>query len=73
MPKSIDEVHQELSGKYMGRAGIHGMGVRRSADTIVAYVTPGPHPDREQTLDALKQDAAPYGVIAVESQRARLS
>jgi hypothetical protein len=73
MSKSIDDVKQRISQDFLGRAGIHGVGIRRSEDAIYLYVTPQRHPDRGQVMDEIRKIAAPFRVTWVEADAPTIS
>ena len=62
---SIEEVKIRLRDKFLGRAGIHGFGIRRSQNAICVYLA---KIDEEQraVLRDIEREAAPYSVLAIE-------
>lgn len=73
MPDSIDEVKDRLRRSYLGKAGIHGVGVSRSEHAIRVYV--GPQPDAEQSdvLAMMRESASPFAVIVVREDRPQIT
>ncbi len=69
MDKSLDEVKQHLSEKYLGRAGIHSLGISRANNAVRLYA----HPDEDDALEAvlkeIETEAAPYNIEVIKSQR----
>ncbi|HEX2079624.1 MAG TPA: hypothetical protein VHG08_17995 [Longimicrobium sp.] len=68
MPRTLDEVKAGVSGKYLGRAGIHGVGVRRAQGALAVYLRPGDVTEQERVLRAIEAEAAPYPVIVVSEE-----
>lgn len=71
MTKSLEEVKRKLSRKYLGKAGIHGMGVSHSKNAVHVYVEKeDPDGERQKLMEEIEKEAAPYKVLPVESERA---
>jgi hypothetical protein len=62
---TLDDVKTRLRAKYIGRAGIHGFGIRRSRNAVCVYLS---KMDDEQraVLREIEREAAPYSVLAIE-------
>jgi hypothetical protein len=68
---SLEAAKERLSREYLGRAGIHGIGLSKRQNAIRVHLAPGGDPEREAALvEALKRDAAPYAVLVVTEDRA---
>jgi hypothetical protein len=67
MALSIDDTKKLLAKRFLGKGGIHAVGVSRPQQSIRVYVSPG----LEQTdvLEELRNLAAPYNVIVVHDER----
>ena len=70
MADPLERAKNKVDRLFMGRAGIHSVGVRRSKNAVAVYMTPGASRDRDKTLTELRQQAAPFDVIIVEDQPA---
>ena len=68
MDESIDDVKRRLARKYLGRCGIHGMGVRRSHSSICVYVHSDPSKEQTSILEEISRDAAPYKLMIIREQ-----
>ena len=73
MPETLEAVKDRISEHYLGKAGIHAVGVRRSANAITVYFQPSDDPAQQVTLESLRQEASPYGVIAKEAAEAKFA
>jgi hypothetical protein len=61
--KELQAVKDRLREAYLGKGGVHGLGVKPSQDAIQVYVGTNPAPDEAVVLDELRRVAAPHGVI----------
>jgi hypothetical protein len=68
MAHTLDDVKVIISGKYLGRAGIHGVGVRRSQDALMVYLHSGDPAEQARVLREIEAEAAPYRVVAVTEE-----
>lgn len=64
-----DLVHLKavLIRKYLGTAGIYGIGISRGGAALKIFVEPGPSDELESTLAAVRTDAAPFSVVVVST------
>jgi hypothetical protein len=72
MRKSLEQIKEELSQKYLGKRGIHGVGYRRSKNAIVFYAEKKTDEDWNDLREQLKKDAKPYQVILLEEGAPRI-
>lgn len=73
MAQTLDETKDRLRDAYLGRAGIHGFGVRRAENAVCVYLQPQQTPEQEEVLREVEAQAAPFGVIPVFEQAPRLA
>lgn len=73
MSGSLDEAKERVSRKYLGKAGVHGVGIRRSRNALAVYMKPSSEPDRERILGEIEKEAAPYAVLRIEEERASIN
>jgi len=69
MSESLDEVKQRITRKYLGKAGIHGIGIRRSQNALNVYADADSSLDQQQLLKEIEREAAPYKVIVTQEER----
>lgn len=69
MPDPLEALKQQLADRYLGKAGIHGLGISRARGEIRVYVSPEPHPDRGSLLAELRDEAAPHELIVIQEER----
>lgn len=73
MPESLDEIKERIAKQFLGRAGIHAGGLRRSrgavaVDLSAAACESAQPVERELILKELRGRAAPYEVILIEEE-----
>jgi len=73
--KSLDEVQRTITDKYLGEAGIHGVGISRSRNALRVYVdtSSGIDDDHKAMLEEIRKEAAPYSVLEIEEERATIT
>jgi hypothetical protein len=69
MSETLDEVKRRIAHKYLGKAGIHGVGIRRSQNALNVYMGADPSLDQKQLLKEIEREAAPYKVIVTQEER----
>ncbi len=72
MSKSLNETKETLSRKYLGKGGIHGIGIRRSQNAICIYVNIEDSPGHDQLFDEIKNEAAPYQVLKIQEDSSNI-
>lgn len=64
---SLEVIKQRLSRKYLGRGGIHGIGMSKARNAVRVHLVSSADPEerlrQSAMLDELKRDAAPCEVI----------
>ena len=73
MPESIEAVKNRLRQSFLGKAGIHGVGLSRAEQAIRVYVSSTAHSDQADFLEQLRRSAAPFRVIVVNEERPRIT
>ena len=71
MAEALDDAKARLRQEFLGRAGIHGLGVSRTEQAIRVYVSSEGGPDCAAALEELRLSAAPFPVIVVEEEPPR--
>lgn len=61
-----------VSKKYLGKAGIHGVGLRRSKSAVTLYVDPADSLEREGVLRSIEKEIEPINLLVVEGERASI-
>lgn len=70
--ESLEEAKQRLS-RYLGRAGIHGVGLRRSENAVMVYLDPAGGEDCQALLREMEREVAPFRLMAVYEGRPRIT
>jgi hypothetical protein len=73
--KSLDEVQKSITERYLGEAGIHGVGISPSKNALRLYVdsTSGLDDRHKAMVEELRKEAAPCSVLEIEEERATTS
>jgi hypothetical protein len=68
MAASLDEAKKNLRRCYLGQAGIHGVGLKRSQNAVILYITTGykDSPDFQAILKSIIQEVSPFKVVQIE-------
>ena len=74
MTASLEEAKKILKGRYVGQSGIHGIGLSRSQNTVILYVSPGQsnRPEFKSLLKKITLEISPFKVIGKEEDKPRL-
>jgi hypothetical protein len=72
MPESLEDVKNRLRQSFLGKAGIHGVGVSRARQAIQVYLSPDAGTDQTDLLEQLRKSAAPFPVIVIREDRPRI-
>ena len=64
----LTKVKTQLSRRYLGKAGIHAMGIQPAANAISVYMAPGSGERHKQLLEDLKREAEPFKVLFTEEE-----
>jgi len=67
--QTLDDVQALITKKYLGQAGIHGVGVRRKKSAIALYVEPGTPEEHKDLLTQITDEVKPFDVMVVEEER----
>jgi hypothetical protein len=67
MNDPLNEVRNEIARKYLGKAGIHGIGISRARGAIRIYMRPDASAEQQTVLAEVARDAAPFPVLIVAS------
>lgn len=70
MAETLEQVKNRVSKKYLGKAGIHSVGLRRSQGTITVYYAPSAEEAQSQVLEKLSEEARPFKVLALQAEPA---
>jgi hypothetical protein len=73
MEDPINSMRVQIARKYIGQAGIHGVGASRTQNAIRLYMQPSKDPAQKAVLAAITKEAAPFNVLVVEEAPPRLT
>ena len=69
MTDPIEDVKRKLSERYLGKGGVHAIGLSRSQNTLRLYVHPDPGTNREALVAEVTKDAGPYKLVVIEEDQ----
>jgi hypothetical protein len=70
---TLEDVRSLVSRKYLGKAGIHGVGIRRSKDAVTVYVDPVDRPEQKELLGVIEEEIKPFNLLVVEEGHASIT
>ena len=70
---SLEDVKNRLRESYLGRGGIHGVGLSRSRQAIRVYVSSQVVSEQPDVLEQFRESAKPFPIIVVEEEGPRLT
>lgn len=69
MSRSLEEVKDRLRELFVGKAGIHGVGISQASKAIRVYIDRDAGTDLETMLEQMRESAAPFPMIVVQEDR----
>jgi hypothetical protein len=69
----IEDVKRKLSERYLGKGGVHAIGLSRSENTLRLYVHAESGADWKKLLEKVTKEVAPYKVVVIEEERPSIS
>lgn len=69
---ALERAKRRLSERYIGIAGIHGLGLLRADRVLRVYCVPGESAHRQSILEQLKRDAEPLKVEVISKLPPRI-
>lgn len=70
--RTLEEVKELISEKYLGQSGIHGIGLRRKNSAITVYVDPGATEEQSELLTQIGEEVKPFKLMIVEEGRSSI-
>ncbi len=71
--ESLDEVRKRISRKYLGKAGIHGVGIRRKQQAICLYLSITADSRQKELLEKIQRETTPYKVLQIEEEQPKIT
>ena len=65
MSAAIEDEKNHLRRSYLGKSGIHGVGISRTEQAIRVYVGEEAQAEQDSILDQFRNSAAPFRVIII--------
>jgi hypothetical protein len=70
---SLETAKKQVRRKYLGEAGIHAIGVRRSQQALCLYVDSEENPELQELIKQIEEEISPYHVLAIEEEQAHIT
>jgi hypothetical protein len=70
MADSLHDAKRRLRDQFLGRHGIHAIGVSQARNCVRLYVEPARRDEVERMIPQLSEQAAPFGVLVEASDPA---
>ena len=70
MAPSLADAKQRIKREFLGKSGIHAVGIRPSDDAVAVYVDDAADADLDRLRAELERTVAPVRVVVVSSKRA---
>lgn len=71
--ETLENLKKRLRRKYLGEAGIHGLGIDYSQNALRVYYEPLPDPEQEKLLKEIEKEAYPYRIIAISGEPPKIT
>jgi hypothetical protein len=68
MQAPLEAVKERIKTRYLGRGGIHAVGMRRGQNMICVYVSSSGNSEREQLLKEIREVVAPFKLLVVTEE-----
>ena len=69
MADNLEQVKERLKARFLGRAGVHGLGIRRAENAICVYADEEDNPDFPLVLAQIEEEVAPLTVLVIREAR----
>ena len=69
MQDSLEQAKERLKTRFLGRAGVHGLGIRRAENAICVYADTEEDPDFPLILAQIEEEVAPLTVLVIREAR----
>lgn len=69
MDEPLDKIKERVTREYLGKAGIHGVGISRSKNALRIYVEPDSSLEQKELLEEIEKKATPYKVLKVVEEK----
>lgn len=72
MKSSLEEAKKNLVSRYLGKFGIHGVGIRKADNVLCIYFNRDAEPE-VSILKEIEDAAAPFKIVAIKEERPIIS
>ena len=68
MQAPLEAVKERIKARYLGRGGIHAVGMRRGENAICVYVSAPGDSKRQHLLKEIEEAVAPFRLLVVTEE-----
>lgn len=65
MQNTLLETKKLIRDKFLGMAGIHGVGIRASENAVQVYLDPDYRPGQDEVVETIRRAVAPYKLLVI--------
>ncbi|NIA68357.1 hypothetical protein HBA54_07110 [Pelagibius litoralis] len=69
MNDSLEALKERLKGRFLGRGGVHGLGIRRAENAICVYADMEENPELQAVLTEIQKESGPIRVLVIREAR----
>ena len=73
MTKSLENIKQLVTRKYLGKGGIHSVGISRSQNAVRVYLEPAASDEQSKILEEIEKEVSPYKIVPIKSNRSSIT
>jgi hypothetical protein len=70
MNKSLDEIKESISSRYLGKVGIHAVNIQPKTNSLYIYFDSKSNQQQKDVLEKIRKEIEPYFLVAVKEERA---
>ncbi len=71
MSDSLEETKERLKGRFLGRAGVHGLGIRHAENAICVYADMEETPEFQALLAEIEKESGSFRILVIREARPR--
>ena len=69
MTDSLEDLKQRLRNRFLGRAGVHGLGIRRAENAICIYADREESPEFQAVLAEIQKESGSIRILVIREDR----
>lgn len=73
MQNTLLELKRIIRDKFLGKSGIHGIGIRASENALQVYLDPDVGPDQDEVVETIRRAVAPYALVVIAEKMSTIA